>query len=593
MRVVNAANGLLVKAYAGVTGVLLAFNLERDEDRQGLLGFAIERSKDGGPFKWLQGMLDFPGRVHAEGELIDTDKAPIQKFRWSDYAVRPGTKYAYRVHPMYGSPAQPDVRNGVEVEVQTAPWDLGRMQGDSAHHVLFNRAAGASQAFAREFTAEDEGITEALSTSKAKKGKKKLPELSQEALAWLSRGVKEGIVDFIGLAKDEKSALDVAIYQYELPEIVDAVNAAHKRGVKVRLLYHEKQGDKQTGRNVKSAARLPESCKKGRKTSAIFHHKFIVMSKYDGTTRTPMIVLAGSTNFTFNGVYCQANDIHVTGDPAIVQKYSNQFERIFAGEDPSQTKKRDTEQNILDPSAQLQVGFSPRSGEKDLSCFVTLINAAKQDVLFSTAFNMAEPIYSALLGEPHDSILRYGIQDKASKVTGLHADRTADFEAAARLPKGLDGWLEEKNVKGQTGNILIHTKIILVDFTSENPLIISGSHNFSPNASRANDENYMIIRNDTELADTFGCEVLRIYDHYRYRFVCSQQAKKQKGKKKLSPPHLTEDSSWTDDYYDPRKLKYADRLVFSGSVRNAEAAADVHTQPSELPSIQRARATVV
>jgi len=41
-------------------------------------------------------------------------------------------------------------------------------------------------------------------------------------------------------------AIDVAIYQYELPEIVDAVNAAFDRKVAVRLIYHAKPKDKQT-----------------------------------------------------------------------------------------------------------------------------------------------------------------------------------------------------------------------------------------------------------------------------------------------------------------------------------------------------------
>ena len=35
-------NGIVVKAYAGTTGVLLAFNLHDDKDRENLLGFATQ-----------------------------------------------------------------------------------------------------------------------------------------------------------------------------------------------------------------------------------------------------------------------------------------------------------------------------------------------------------------------------------------------------------------------------------------------------------------------------------------------------------------------------------------------------------------------
>ena len=358
------------------------------------------------------------------------------------------------------------------------------------------------------------------------------------------------------------------------------MNDAFDRGVQVRLIYHGK-GDKDTTADAKNAAHLPAANKLARKTSAIFHHKFIVLSGFSNGVRKPRAVLAGSTNFTFNGVYCQANDITLSTDAAVAAKYLDQFEHIFSGETVPDTKARDTNENILDPAAAFQIGFSPRTGQKDLACFTTLIDAAKQDVLFSTAFNMAPNIYESLLGRAHDSILRYGIQDKQSKITGLHADRTADFEATALLPQGLDGWLKEQRVKGQTGNILVHTKVILVDFTTDAPVIISGSHNYSLNASQSNDENYIIARGNTDLADCFGCEVLRIYDMYRFRF-------KQKSSK--TAPHLTPDDSWTKDYYDPNNLKFADRVVFSGATSNEGASANAHPATTAAHSIQRLRA---
>jgi phosphatidylserine/phosphatidylglycerophosphate/cardiolipin synthase-like enzyme len=153
------------------------------------------------------------------------------------------------------------------------------------------------------------------------------------------------------------------------------------------------------------------------------------------------------------------------------------------------------------------------------------------------------------------------------------------------LPQGLEGWLKEQQVKGQTGNILIHTKCIVVDFTSDHPIVISGSHNFSLNASQANDENYEIVRDDTEFADTFGCEVMRIFDHYRYRYI---QAK-QKKMKNREPPQLRPNDTWTTPYFDPTTLKHADRMIFSGAASNSAAAAAVHAKRS-VKSIQRRRA---
>jgi phosphatidylserine/phosphatidylglycerophosphate/cardiolipin synthase-like enzyme len=232
-----------------------------------------------------------------------------------------------------------------------------------------------------------------------------------------------------------------------------------------------------------------------------------------------------------------------------------------------------TAENALDPAQPLQVGCSPRAQEADLDVFVSLVRSARRDVLFATAFDIAPRVYEALTGQPHDPILRYGVQDKATTMTGTHADRTADFQAAAALPEGLDGWLKEHRVPGQTGNILIHTKVIVVDFTSDSPIVISGSHNFSHKASANNDENYLIFRGNKDIADCYGIEVLRIYDHYRFRYVEGKAA----AKKRAQPPTLTPDDSWTDDYFDSTKLKYADRLRFVGDPEHqAKTASPAH-----------------
>lgn len=607
MRVTKSNTDMVVKAYAGVTGVLLAFNVNDESKKNGLLGFAIKRKRQGDAplaagakpapgtpaldaegFCWLNGMLPFPGQDHQPGQPIPSNQSPIQKFRWSDYAVRPETQYTYRISPVYGTPASLEVHDPVEVTVTTGTWDMATMlQTPNKAYALFNRAAAASQAFAREFQQDVTKINKALEKNADKPvGKRSVPNPSPEALAWLSRGVKEGIVDYCAQAKDETWALDVAIYQYELKEIVDAVNAAFDRKVNVRLIYHAKPGDKQTDKNKSSASHLPAANKRARITQAIFHHKFIVLSKMAAGKREPVAVLAGSTNFTFNGVYAQANDLYVNTDPGVAQKYLDQFEHIFGGEVVADTRKRDTAENVYDPAATMQVGFSPRSGGTDLNCFVTLINSAKQDVLFSTAFNLEKNVQAALQGKPHDPILRYGVQDKASTITGTHADQTAMFTAAAMLPTGLEGWLQEQHVKGQTGSILIHTKCIVVDFTSDHPIVMTGSHNYSTNASQGNDENMTITRGDTDAADNFACEIMRIYDGYRFRFVSSHP---DKGKK-VTPPMLTPDDSWAKDYFDATTLKFADRMIFSGIMQNQTASAAVPENVAVPKSVQAVKA---
>jgi hypothetical protein len=545
MRAQASENSLSVRAYAGTTGVLLGMNVEPGS-RPGLLGFALERlDGSSGEKEWLKALVPFPGTEREPGELFPTNVAPVQRFRWSDYHVYPDTEYAYTVHPVYGSPAQLEVEDGPTVAVKTA-------DPAGEHGVLFNRAAAASQAFSRKFPQVEEEL------DAARKERRDPPPLPEEALRWLSRGVLEQIVRFVEWAVDPTWALDVAIYEYELPEIVEAVNAARARGAKVRVVYHAKEGDEQTEENEHNLAALSPEVKRARVTSRICHHKFMVLSRLSGGVRRPRAVLCGSTNFTHNGVYRQANVVHVVRREDVAQGYLDLFEVLFSGADVGATRRYVTENNPIDLERSPFAGFSPRSGGADLEAFAECIDAATRDVLFCTAFGLHDGIEKALLGEPHDPILRLGLQNSRSEITGFHRDRTANFVATAMLPEGLEGFLEETTA-GQRGNILIHTKLVIVDFTSNSPTVISGSHNLSKSASEGNDENFLIVHGNTDVADCYGCELMRLYDHYRLRWFLKQGIEQ-------GSAALKEDDSWTEPYFVEDSLEESDRLRFAGEV---------------------------
>jgi phosphatidylserine/phosphatidylglycerophosphate/cardiolipin synthase-like enzyme len=448
------------------------------------------------------------------------------------------------VHPVYGSPTQPDLDESLEIVVTT---DDGKPKG---HRVFFNRAVAASQSFGRKFPELDD-----LLSANKNMTIEDWPDAPRE---WLENGILDCILQFINRAKDENWALDVAIYEYELKAIVSSINAAHQRGVKVRVLFHGKIGDPQTDQNVASLKRIPATKKRARVTSKIFHDKFIVLSKINAAgDRKPQAVLCGSTNFTENGVYRQANVVHHTDDRVIAARYLDLFEVIWgAPADVPFARKWINDNNPMDQSEKLFAGFSPRSARADLDEFINIINAADRDLLFATAFKLPEDILDALLGADNDPVLRYGIQNTASRITGFHADRTAEFTAPALLSKGLEGWVKE-GLRGQKGNLLVHTKAIVVNFTTENPVVISGSHNLSASASSGNDENYLIMRGDTDLADRYGLEILRFYEHYRFRYYA-----KQLKLKKVRP--LAVNESWANNYYKPGHLKESARLRFSG-----------------------------
>jgi hypothetical protein len=214
MRVRKTKNGITVKAYSGTTGILLAFNIE-DALKEDFLGFAIERVGNG-KTAWLQGMLSFPNELVKEYKAIDSNIAPIQKFRWSDYTVHDGSEYIYRIFGMHGSPAQLKAIEGPEIKINTQPLDTGK------HQILFNRAVAASQAYTIRFGETRPSVDP--TTVSAQEAKK-----IREARAWLSRGLMEKIQSFLNSAKDTTHRLEVCIYEFELKEYVEALQKALNR----------------------------------------------------------------------------------------------------------------------------------------------------------------------------------------------------------------------------------------------------------------------------------------------------------------------------------------------------------------------------
>ena len=541
----NAQDTFRVKAYAGTNGVLLAFDVNESR-RAGLLGFAVKQKEGNKPWQWLLNSLTFPGKTHTleKWQATPSNLAPIQKMRWADYSISPRTTCRYRVHLVYGTPDAPQLDEKLELEVRT---DDGL---PDKHRVIFNRAVAASQSFGRKFEALDQWLT-------THKNAPIEDWPDAKARDWLQHGLLDRIEDFVARAKDSSWTLDVAIYEYQLKAIVQAINAAHKRGVKVRVLYHGKVGDEQTTLNEASVRKIPVARKRARVTSKIFHDKFMVLGKLRNGVSEPRAVLCGSTNFTENGVYRQANVVHVANDKAIAGSYAKLFQVIWdSPADVPAAKKWIGLNNAIDAADKLFVGFSPRAGGKDLAEFVNCINAAQRDVLFATAFALPKTILEALLGQPNDPVMRFGLQNSKSSITGFHADRTAKFVTPALLNKGLEGWVKE-GLRGQKGNLLVHLKAIVVNFTSDDPIVISGSHNLSASASSGNDENYLIMRDDTDLADRYGLEVLRFYEHYRFRYFAKllklQQARP-----------LATDASWADGYYTSGNIKQLERLRFAG-----------------------------
>ena len=65
----------------------------------------------------------------------------------------------------------------------------------------------------------------------------------------------------------------------------------------------------------------------------------------------------------------------------------------------------------------------------------------------------------------------------------------------------------------------IHSKFLLMDPLGDDPIVVTGSANFSDASTNDNDENMLIIRGDQRVADIYFTEFNRLFNHYYFRSV--------------------------------------------------------------------------
>ena len=570
MRIRKTAQGLTVQAIAGSHVVLLAMDM-RPADCDGHMGFAIHRTDHTeNEAYWLKGIKTFaatdPG--FPAGALYPTNKHPIQGFTWSDFTAKPGHRYTYRVQALRGTPAALKKFKQVEVEVKTE----AEAEGD--HDIFFNRGAAASQEFARRF--------------------KKEPSLQHAPpddprWAWLSRGAMEAILAFVARATNNKFALRVAAYEFRLEQFANTLKAAIDRGVDVKILFdacgnppdqhgkvfpRDDNRDTADNANINNNQRVERVTRSDVKNPPISHHKFIVLLK----NGKPQAVLTGSTNFSLGGVYGQSNVVHVVENPRVAETYMNCWELISANPDHGELRQRLSELNnipVEKPSRGTTCIFSPQVSNDALTWYAKQATVAENALFMTFAFGMND-VFKEAYRSGH-SALRYALMEdllapgvrKENKPAALEEMKTLRQMPENRFAVGnriatnhFDRWIKE-HLTGLNQHVqFIHTKFMLVDPLSDDPIVITGSANFSAASTTKNDENMLIIRGNRRVADVYLGEYMRLWNHYAFReWLAAKGDSIDAGFK-----HLDTENKWWRGYFG-NTVRSRQRQYFSGASR--------------------------
>lgn len=583
MRFKSAKTGpYQVLAVSGTNTISFAISADK-AGTKGLLGFAVERSdsQDKRDF-YAFGLKVFPSVIPKPDEKtkVKTSEHPVQSFVWDDFTAKPGHKYEYIFHPLKGAPKNLD-RSGepVAIRVQTEP-----LFSTQEHDIFFNRGVASSQAYTREF------------------GNKKPDQLKgakrTEALQWLSRDLDEALLKFIANAAKGDTLL-CCFYEFRYPPVAEALKKALDDGVDVRVIVDAKNnGSEAKGKEqppfprtenlaLIKKVKLPKAnvFLREARTSAIQHNKFMVLLK--GKQKTPAEVWTGSTNISDGGIHGQTNVGHWVRNGETAKKFQAYWELLKSdpgGKDGQAAAtvrannkkfKDDVEGIIAAPTSWPKVKkgittiFSPRSGPGVLNMYAQMVDEASDASCITLAFGISKVFKDVLKDNKADGHIGFFLLEKEDKPNPRAKDPFVQLNAknniyeafGSFIAEPLYQWAKETNTRFLQFNShvsYIHSKFLLKDPLGTDPIVVTGSANFSTASTNENDENMLVIRGNQRVADIYFTEFNRLFYHYYFRSVqertrkmLSAAAKKKQDRKSL---FLDETDGWLAAYK-PGSLK--------------------------------------
>ncbi len=538
----QASNGAIaVQAIAGTYVVLLGMDIAESHSA-GVLGFAIERTDHTENERyWLRGFKTFaetdPGVP--PGSLVSTLEHPVQAFLWGDFTAKPHHDYTYRIVALRGKPKNLEQAETVEVRVQTEDESRGN------HAVYFNRGVAGSQAYARRFGNQPPG---------------QVPH--RQAWRWLSRGLEEAMLSFIRQAKGKRYGLRAAVYEFQYQPALIAFAQAAATGAEVKIIFDGRPNSQNVPNQANrraitdvgiEALTLPRE----ENRSYISHNKFIILLENGEPTQ----VWTGSTNFTMGGIFGQSNVGHIVRDRSVATQFM-EYWLTLSTDPPAKTLRSWNENHNPVPVPtplpdQTTVLFSPRSSLEALEWYAQQVATAKKAIFFTAAFGVSASM-SAILTQP-SNCLRYVLLEKeGGNMESLRRDPNNRIAVGGLRKEDAYNRVLRETLTGLNRHVrFVHTKYLLIDPLSDNPLTITGSANFSNASTKNNDENMLLIQGDKWVADIYLGEFIRLFNHYYYRYVVQEEEQGH-------PYHLTPDDTWLQSYYRPGTPRYQERLYFAG-----------------------------
>ncbi len=285
------------------------------------------------------------------------------------------------------------------------------------------------------------------------------------------------------------STLDIAVYNTTSSLLVGAANDAKARGVQVRWIA---EGSNSNSGLQNLSSSIPVLYRENSLGSGM-HNKFVIVDADGGPGAH---LLTGSCNFTNAGLFLDPNNLVIVNDMALARAYRMEFEEMWGGSSamPNAATSRFGAQKTNNTPHFFNVGgtevqswFSPSDGTT--ARIADALHTADESIEFALFAFTSSVLSDALIdmqAEP-GVVVRGMIEEEDMNMNTFNALLNASIDVR---PDGASSFL--------------HHKYAVVDraATTSDPIVITGSHNWSFNAETNNDENTLIMHS-ASVADQF------------------------------------------------------------------------------------------
>ncbi|MCK6693140.1 MAG: phospholipase D-like domain-containing protein, partial [Thermoanaerobaculia bacterium] len=288
-----------------------------------------------------------------------------------------------------------------------------------------------------------------------------------------------------------QQTIDVAMYNTSRNDLVTALKQAHNRGVRVRFIASSDTGNPA----LKPAPPFPVLYGN---EDALMHNKFMVI---DAGLADRCWVMGGSMNWTYSNMSTDYNNTLFIQDQSLARAYELEFNEMWGADQAlpnpaiarfGSAKTDNTPHQFIIGDIPVECWFSP--SDQVTQQIVRTIQSTDQRACFA--------IFSFTRNEVGNAFI--DVHNGGAQVRGIMEnldDPGAEFN-----------WLTTNGVPvlPHPAPPLMHHKYMVSDagYPASDPLVLTGSHNWSTAAETVNDENTLVIH-DPDIAMLFQAEFER------------------------------------------------------------------------------------